>query len=130
MTSHRKPPESHQIIKWCTVLLMLMALWIWRRPLIAMFSLVGDREAIVAYLHGYGLAAFVVLFILLFLQVFLAPIPGHAFIVAGGYVYGFWPSTLTGNGPAVIMGDKGRKSRVEDRLPGFPTENNRLFAVI
>ena len=94
MTSHRKPPESHQIIKWCTVLLMLMALWIWRRPLIAMFSLVGDHEAIVAYLHEYGLAAFVVLFILLFLQVFLAPIPGHAFIVAGGYVYGFWPSTL------------------------------------
>jgi uncharacterized membrane protein YdjX (TVP38/TMEM64 family) len=94
MTSRRKLPETHQIIKWGTILLMLAALVIWWRPLIEMFQMVGNQEAIAAYLQEFGLSGLVVLFILLFIQVFLAPIPGHAFMIAGGYVYGFWPSTL------------------------------------
>lgn len=94
MTSRRKIPQTHQIITWGTILLMLVALVIWWRPLIEMFKMVGDQDAVAVYLQDYGLAGLVVLFILLFLQVFLAPIPGHAFMVAGGYVYGFWPSTL------------------------------------
>jgi len=94
MAFRRKLPETHQIIKWGTILLMLAALAIWWRPLIELFQMVGNQEAIAAYLQEYGPSGLVVLFILLFIQVFLAPIPGHAFMVAGGYVYGFWPSTL------------------------------------
>jgi len=94
MTSRRKLPETHQIITWGTILLMIAALAIWWRPLVEMFSMIGNQEAIAAYLQDHGLSGLIILFILLFLQVFLAPIPGHAFMVAGGYVYGFWPSTL------------------------------------
>lgn len=89
-----KLPETHQIIKWGTVILMLGALLVWWRPLIDLLGLVGDQEAIIAYFERSGPTALVVLFILLFLQVFLAPIPGHAFMVAAGYVYGFWISVL------------------------------------
>jgi uncharacterized membrane protein YdjX (TVP38/TMEM64 family) len=53
-----------------------------------MLSMIGDRDAIVELLQGYGLWGPLVLSIILGLQVFLAVIPGHAFMVAGGYVYG------------------------------------------
>ena len=66
----------------------LAAMIYWRAPLLEIFSMIGDRDAIVAFLQGYGLLGPLVLSVILGLQVFLAVIPGHAFIVAGGYIYG------------------------------------------
>ncbi len=59
-----------------------------------MISIIGDRDAIINYLQPYGILGPLVLFIILMLQVFLAVIPGHAFIVAGGYIYGLFVGTL------------------------------------
>jgi uncharacterized membrane protein YdjX (TVP38/TMEM64 family) len=70
------------------VLLGLIAILHWRVQLLEIFSMIGDRDAIVEFLQGYGVLGPVVLFFILGLQVFLAVIPGHAFIVAGGYIYG------------------------------------------
>ena len=55
-----------------------------------MISIIGDRDAIAAFLQQYGVVGPLILFIILALQVFLAVIPGHAFIVAGGYIYGLF----------------------------------------
>ena len=46
------------------------------------------------FLQPFGIMGPLVLFIILVLQVFLAVIPGHAFIVAGGYIYGLFVGTL------------------------------------
>ncbi|MCJ7702252.1 MAG: VTT domain-containing protein [Anaerolineales bacterium] len=72
----------------------LICIWHWRTPLGEWVAMIGDREAIVAYLQPYqGWGPFV-LALILGSQVFFAFIPGHAFIVAGGYVYGFVVGTL------------------------------------
>lgn len=79
---------------WGTALLLLVALIICWRPLLDMLKLAGDQEAVSEYLQTSGPAAPILLFVILFIQVFLALIPGHAFIVAGGYVFGFWQATV------------------------------------
>ncbi len=56
--------------------------------------MVSDRETIVAYLEPYGTLGIFLIFIFLFLQVFLATIPGQAIMVSGGYLYGFWIGLL------------------------------------
>ena len=68
--------------------IVLAAIFYWRVEFSQFFSMVGDREAIVDFLQPYGVLGPLVLFVILTLQVFMAVIPGHAFIVAGGYVYG------------------------------------------
>lgn len=70
------------------VLLAVFAVMYWWSDLKALVSIVGDRDLIVAHLQEYGPLGPVVLFSALMMQVFLAIIPGHAFIVAGGYIYG------------------------------------------
>jgi len=69
-------------------LIGLTAILYWRVQIVEMISMIGDRDAIAEFLQQYGVLGPVVLFIILALQVFLAVIPGHAFIVAGGYIYG------------------------------------------
>lgn len=75
-------------VKICLFLLGLMMIWYWRSDLLEIFSRLGDRDLIVHYLQQYGALGPVILSGILMLQVFLAVIPGHAFIVAGGYAYG------------------------------------------
>jgi uncharacterized membrane protein YdjX (TVP38/TMEM64 family) len=60
----------------------------------AFFQLIGDRELVVSYLQQFGPLGPWMLFVALMLQVFLAIIPGHAFIVAGGYIYGLVVGSL------------------------------------
>ena len=69
-------------------LIGLIAILYWRVQIVEMISMIGDRDAIAEFLQQYGVLGPVILFIILVLQVFLAVIPGHAFIVAGGYIYG------------------------------------------
>ncbi len=68
---------------------VLLALWIFRAPLGNLLQIVSDREQVTAYVQTFGALGPVILFALLFAQVFIAVIPGHALMMTGGYVYGF-----------------------------------------
>ena len=71
------------------VTLILTFLWTFRQPVWELLSLVGDQEAVSAYLKGFGLLGPLVLAIVQFIQILVAVIPGHVFLIAAGYVYGF-----------------------------------------
>lgn len=75
-------------IKVACLLIGVVSIVFWQDQLLELVSLIGDRDAIGEFLEQYGILGPVVLFVILGLQVFLAVIPGHAFIVAGGYIYG------------------------------------------
>ena len=84
------------LVKGGLILVGFLAIVYWWSDLSAFFLLIGDRDFIVDYLQQYGPLGPAVLFCILALQVFLAVIPGHAFIVAGGYIYGLLlGSTIT-----------------------------------
>ena len=72
----------------------VILLWVFRTELSNIAVVISDRETLVAYLRPYGELGIAILFVLLFLQVFIATIPGQAIIVTGGYLYGFWGGTL------------------------------------
>jgi uncharacterized membrane protein YdjX (TVP38/TMEM64 family) len=61
---------------------------IYRQELVAYLQIITDQQAVSAYLKEFGLLGPVVLSVLLIAQVFVAVIPGHALIVASGYIYG------------------------------------------
>ncbi len=67
----------------------LVMVWVFRIPVVHLFSWFGNREAVVNSIQELGVWGPFVLIILLILQVFLAFIPGQALMVACGYVYGF-----------------------------------------
>jgi len=75
--------------KWGLALVGLALLWWLREPVIDMVYIAGDREAVSTYLGQFGLAGPLLLSLLLALQVIIAAIPGEAFMIGGGYVYGF-----------------------------------------
>lgn len=76
------------------VLLILSVIWIFRHPLAHLWTWIGDREAVVAYIQGLGFWGPALLFVLLVMQVFLAIIPGQALMVTSSYLYGFWGGLL------------------------------------
>jgi uncharacterized membrane protein YdjX (TVP38/TMEM64 family) len=80
------PAQIGKIAKIATVLFIL---WMFREPIASLLQIVGDREQVIAYVQTFGALGPIVLFVLLFAQVFIAFIPGHALMMAGGYVYGF-----------------------------------------
>lgn len=69
-------------------------LWQVRAGVWDLVSLVGDQEAVSAYLQSYGAWGPLALAAAQLLQVLVAVIPGHVFLVAAGYVYGFWPGLI------------------------------------
>lgn len=90
------------IVKYLGIVIALGYTWYWRESVGELITFLGDREAIVAYLQPYQGWGPCALAIILGLQVFLAVIPGHAFMVAGGYLYGFIPGTLITQTSTVI----------------------------
>ncbi|MCB8945890.1 MAG: TVP38/TMEM64 family protein [Ardenticatenaceae bacterium] len=77
------------------IIFMLAAaglLFVFRQPLLDLLHIIGDREAVAAYLEQFGLWAPLLLATILVLQVIVAAIPGHALMVGGGYVFGFAPA--------------------------------------
>jgi len=81
----------------------LVALWVYRAPIIESLQWFGDLDAVTSSIKGYGLWGPAVLCLLFILQTFLAFIPGQALMVASGYVYGFsggilitWASLVVG----------------------------------
>ena len=86
--------NKKSLAKILLVVIPLILLWVFRTELRDIAAVIADREALVAYLEPYGTLGIAILFFLLFLQVFIATIPGQAIIVTGGYLYGFWAGTL------------------------------------
>jgi len=80
----------------------LVCLWCWRAELSDSLSLIGDRGAIVAYLEQYQGWGPVFLALIFGNQVFLAIIPGTAFMVAAGCVHGFLSGALITQVSAVV----------------------------
>jgi len=68
---------------------VLVALWLFREPISDILVIISDREKVTAYVQSFGALGPVILFSLLFAQVFVAVIPGHAVMMTGGYIYGF-----------------------------------------
>lgn len=90
------------ILKGTLVVAGLITFWLLRSPLYAFATWVGDRQAVTDTIHRLGAWGPVVVFVLLVLQVFVAIIPGHALMLAGGYVYGFALSLIITLGSTVL----------------------------
>ena len=59
-----------------------------RQPIVELLGMVGDQAAVSAYLQGFGFWGPLVLAMVQLIQIVVAVIPGHVFLVAAGYVYG------------------------------------------
>jgi uncharacterized membrane protein YdjX (TVP38/TMEM64 family) len=95
-------PSRKNILKGFVLLVGLAALWLLRSKVATFLAWVGDRQAVTDTIHSLGAWGPLVLFILLVLQVFVVVIPGHALMLAGGYVYGFFLSLLITLGSTVL----------------------------
>ncbi len=62
---------------------------LWWGPLLQSLALLQDQQAISTQLRAYGAWGPLFLALAQWLQVLIAVIPGHVFLVAAGYVYGF-----------------------------------------
>ncbi len=95
-------PKLSTIIKSILWVLALCALWFYRASIYDMLTFVSDREGLIEYLGDYGKWGALLLFVILLLQVIVAAIPGHAFMLVGGYLYGFLPGFLLIHASTVI----------------------------
>lgn len=90
-------PAFHSA-KWglaiATTLAAAFLLWQVREGVWDLISLVGDQDAVSRYLLSYGAWGPIALAAAQLLQVLVAVIPGHVFLIAAGYVYGFWPGLI------------------------------------
>jgi len=86
--------SAAKALKWALLLAAIFGLWLFREPLTDFLALVANREALQAYLAPFGTAGILVIAFILTLQVIVAAIPGHALMLASGYIYGFLPSFL------------------------------------
>ena len=66
-------------------------------------SLFNDAERLKEYILSYGNLAPFIFGIVQFLQVIISPIPGNLTTVAGGAIFGFWPSFLI-SAVSIILG--------------------------
>ena len=63
-------------------------LWFLRSYVEETFVILSDQETVSAYIQNFGILGPLVLGFFHFLQVIIAFIPGHVFVIAGGYIYG------------------------------------------
>lgn len=93
-----KPKPAFRPEKWALIftvtLVVSFLLWQVREGVWDLISLVGDQTAVSAYLQSYGAWGPLALAVAQLLQVLIAVIPGHVFLIAAGYVYGFWPGLI------------------------------------
>lgn len=92
-----EPTEAHtptglfwqRLLGITAVITILTVLWIFRQPVGDLISLVGDQEGVSTYLKGFGFWGPLMLALVQLIQILAAVIPGHVFLIAAGYVYGF-----------------------------------------
>ncbi len=83
----------------------LLALWNYRVPLAELLAALSDWKAVAACIQGYGALGPAILFLLMIMQVFVAFIPGHALVIASGYIYGA-ATTILVVGASTIAGSE------------------------
>jgi len=71
-----------------SVLTLAVLTWLLRQSLSEWLAILSDQEFVSNYVQSYGALAPLVLALLQVLQVIVAFIPGHVFVIAGGYIYG------------------------------------------
>jgi uncharacterized membrane protein YdjX (TVP38/TMEM64 family) len=72
-----------------SLLVLAILTWLLRQSLSEWLIILSDQEFVSSYVQSYGALAPLVLAFLQVLQVIVAFIPGHVFVIAGGYIYGF-----------------------------------------
>ncbi|WP_420643528.1 TVP38/TMEM64 family protein [Candidatus Leptofilum sp.] len=70
------------------LLLTAVLTWSMRQPLSQWLTILSDQAFVSSYVQSYGVLAPLVLAFFQVLQVIVAFIPGHVFVIAGGYIYG------------------------------------------
>ena len=95
-----------------------------RQPIGDILGIISDREAVAFYLDQFGVLAPLLLAVIMVLQVIVAAIPGHALMVGGSYVYGFWPAfclslttTVVGSQIAFWMARRAGRPLIEKLAP-------------
>ncbi|MBK8900483.1 MAG: TVP38/TMEM64 family protein [Anaerolineaceae bacterium] len=68
--------------------LVAILTWLLRDSLAGWLTVLSDQEFVSSYVQSFGVLAPLVLAFLQVLQVIVAFIPGHVFVIAGGYIYG------------------------------------------
>jgi uncharacterized membrane protein YdjX (TVP38/TMEM64 family) len=78
------------------IILLILAILGWRfqQQLLSTFAILSDQDAVSNTIQSFGILGPLVLGISHYLQVIIAFIPGHVFVLAGGYVYGFVPGLM------------------------------------
>lgn len=91
-TSPPTPLLSNTTKRWLlvgSVVMLAILTWLLRQSLSEWLAVLSDQEFVSNYVQSYGALAPLVLAFLQVLQVIVAFIPGHVFVIAGGYIYGF-----------------------------------------
>lgn len=70
------------------LLALALLTWLLRDSLAEWGAILSDQAFVSSYIQSYGALAPLVLAALQLLQVIVAFIPGHVFVIAGGYIYG------------------------------------------
>ena len=70
---------------------LVIAFWVGRQPIQELWPLLSDQDRVSVYLQSFGAWGPLALAVVQFLQVMIVVIPGHVFLIAAGYVYGFLP---------------------------------------
>ncbi len=70
------------------LLVTAVLLWLLRDYVEETFVVLSDQATVSAYIQSFGILGPLVLGFFQVLQVIIAFIPGHVFVIAGGYVYG------------------------------------------
>ncbi|WP_420630547.1 TVP38/TMEM64 family protein [Candidatus Leptofilum sp.] len=70
------------------LLLVAVLTWVMRESLSQWLTILSDQQFVSSYVQSYGALAPLVLAFFQVLQVIVAFIPGHVFVIAGGYIYG------------------------------------------
>jgi uncharacterized membrane protein YdjX (TVP38/TMEM64 family) len=68
--------------------LLAILTWLLRDSLGDWLAVLSDQEFVSSYVQSFGVLTPLVLAFLQVLQVLVAFIPGHVFVIAGGYIYG------------------------------------------
>lgn len=71
-----------------SVVALALLTWLLRQSLSEWVVILSDQKFVSSYVQSYGALAPLVLAFLQVLQVIVAFIPGHVFVIAGGYIYG------------------------------------------
>jgi uncharacterized membrane protein YdjX (TVP38/TMEM64 family) len=70
------------------LLSLALLTWLLRQSLADWLTILSDQAAVSSYVQSFGVLAPLVLAALQVLQVIVAFIPGHVFVIAGGYIFG------------------------------------------